>query len=117
MYTFLYPIALILLSLIALCVWWYGSIPKNLPPGPPGIPILGSSLSTWNFATLYKQLLEWRQKYGPVFRVYVGNTLCVVLGDYDTIHEALVKQGETYVGRPVFHNIFAKEIAGLGKAC
>lgn len=62
-----------------------------------------------------KKLLEWGKKYGPVYRVYIGNTLCVVLADYDTMHEALVKQGDTYAGRPVFHSIFARGIAGLGK--
>lgn len=115
MYGLLYPVALVLLFLIALCVWRYGSVPSNLPPGPTGLPILGSSLSTWNNATLHPQLRQWAQNYGPVFRVYVGNVLCVILGDYATICEALVKQGDTYAGRPAFHKIFPKDVAGLGR--
>jgi len=50
------------------------------------------------------------KQYGPLVRVYVGNTLVVVLGDYKTIHEALIKQGDAFSGRPAFAAFLPKGV-------
>lgn len=58
----------------------------------------------------YKILQKWVKQYGPLVRVYVGNTLVVVLGDYKTIHEALIKQGDAFSGRPAFAAFLPKGV-------
>jgi hypothetical protein len=47
--------------------------------------------------------------------VYIGSQLVLVLGDYEAMNEALVKQGDAYAGRPIFRLLLPKEVAGLGK--
>jgi len=41
------------------------------------------------------------KKYGPIFSVYVGNDLTIVLNDYPSLRKAFVEQSEVFSGRPV----------------
>src|SRR5262245_41882856 len=84
-------------------VYWYLTIPKALPPGPLGLPLLGSARDYWS-SHQHLMLQEHIRKYGPLLKLYIGNRLVIVLGDYDTIWEALIKQADTFTGRP---NLFA----------
>lgn len=43
--------------------------------------------------------LQLREKYGPVFTVYLGPRRVVVLCGHDTVKEALVDQAEEFSGR------------------
>lgn len=96
-------ITVVLVVLICLffaeVIWWYGSIPAKLPPGPTGLPFLGSALDTWNASSILGKLLDWTKKYGPIFKFYVGNRLVIVLSNWDSIQEAFLKQGDAYNGR------------------
>ncbi|NWU66090.1 CP1A5 protein, partial [Pterocles burchelli] len=75
-------------------------VPKGLkrPPGPRGYPILGSVLEVWKNPHL--ALTKLSQKYGDVMEVKIGTQPVVVLSGLDTIRQALVKQGEDFMGRP-----------------
>lgn len=46
--------------------YWLTMRPKNYPPGPPYVPVLGSSLSLIRKHLHIPMAVEWRQKYGPV---------------------------------------------------
>lgn len=87
---------------LVIAVYWYLTVPKGLPPGPRGLPFIGSSLDTWNAEKQHIQLRQWAEKYGPLYKVYIGCKLVVVLGGWNTIHEALVKKGDIFAGRPRF---------------
>ncbi|KAM6308524.1 cytochrome P450 1A5-like [Aegotheles albertisi] len=75
-------------------------VPKGLksPPGPRGLPILGNALELRKNTHLV--LTRLSQKYGDVMEVRIGTRPVLVLSGLDTIRQALVKQGEDFMGRP-----------------
>uniref|UniRef100_A0A8C0HFT8 Cytochrome P450 1A n=2 Tax=Buteo TaxID=30396 RepID=A0A8C0HFT8_9AVES len=75
-------------------------VPKGLktPPGPRGYPILGNVLELRKDTHL--ALTRLSQKYGDVMEVRIGTRPVLVLSGLDTIKQALVKQGEDFMGRP-----------------
>ncbi|XP_039248907.2 cytochrome P450 2J6-like [Styela clava] len=89
--------------------WWYRR-PKRAPPGPRGIPIFGAiPLMTMRPD---KKFCEWSKMYGPVMSVRVGRSDWVVLSNFDVITDALVKQGQKFIGRP--WSMSKSELAGEG---
>lgn len=67
-------------------------------PGPWGIPLLGSALSLGSNDP--RLLMEWGdQYYGEVFRYKILTQDYVVLNGYESICEALVKNGDKLSGR------------------
>ncbi|NXF89714.1 CP1A5 protein, partial [Eubucco bourcierii] len=79
-------------------------VPKGLksPPGPRGYPMLGSVLELRKDTHL--ALTELSRKYGDVMQIRIGTRPVVVLSGLDTIKQALVKQGEEFMGRPDLHS-------------
>ncbi|OPJ70063.1 hypothetical protein AV530_019306 [Patagioenas fasciata monilis] len=75
-------------------------VPQGLksPPGPRGIPILGNVLELRKDPHLV--LTRLSKKYGDVMEVRIGTRPVLVLSGLDTIRQALVKQGEDFMGRP-----------------
>lgn len=110
---FLFIIFFVFTSIV---IKWY-KIPSGLPPGPLGLPLIGSGLETWKASTLIDVLNKWKIKYGSLYKLYVGEKLVVVLADYKMIHEALVKQGDVFSGRPTFHTILLRKNVRIGKLC
>ncbi|GMP95939.1 hypothetical protein CsSME_00044797 [Camellia sinensis var. sinensis] len=74
-------------SILILAIFWYlwtFTNPKKgttmvaaLPPGPRGVPILGSIpfLGT----NLHKSFSELAHRYGPIYKLWLGEKLCVVI--------------------------------------
>ncbi|CAI5764457.1 cytochrome P450 2C19-like [Podarcis lilfordi] len=71
---------------------------KQLPPGPPPLPIVGNALQlkTNNLAQV---LQEFGKKYGSVFTMYFGAERVVVLHGYDAVKEALIDRGDEFAAR------------------
>jgi len=89
-------------------IHWYLSIPENLPPGPRGLPFLGSILEL-KFAKNDVLVLEkWARKYGPLFKFYLGRKLVVVLAKYGVVEKSLIKQADAYSGRPIFRALYTE---------
>ncbi|XP_077993225.1 cytochrome P450 2U1-like [Glandiceps talaboti] len=72
--------------------------PRNLPPGPKGLPIVGCLLSL--STKPYKTFLKWGQVYGDVMSVRLGTELVVVLNSREAIKDAFVKQAAKFSSRP-----------------
>ncbi|XP_039258476.2 cytochrome P450 2B1-like [Styela clava] len=89
--------AIFCVAVIALC-WYIFKRPENFPPGPHGLPLVGYAPFIKN--NMADDFMKMKKKYGSVMSVQMGREDWVVLNDYDTINEALVKQGEKFSGRP-----------------
>ncbi|OWM87636.1 hypothetical protein CDL15_Pgr022749 [Punica granatum] len=73
----------------------------NLPPGPPGWPVVGN---LFQFARSKKPFFvyvdELRAKYGPIFTLRMGTRTMIILSDAKLVHEALIERGQLFASRP-----------------
>lgn len=73
-----------------------------LPPGPPGIPLLGNMFQLDPLRphpTYYK----WATKYGPIFSVKLGLQRLIVLSSAEVADGLLVTRSKLYSSRPDMH--------------
>ncbi|XP_055336679.1 cytochrome P450 2B4-like [Paramacrobiotus metropolitanus] len=83
----------------------------NLPPGPPGLPVVGNLLQLGRTPP-FKRFMEWRKTYGDTFLIHMGSRFpMVVMHDYDTIKKVL--NDEVTTGRDQ-RFVFVKDFAGKG---
>nr|XP_002125554.2 cytochrome P450 2A13 [Ciona intestinalis] len=89
-----------LLTLVILVYYYWWKLPHpRYPPGVRGIPVMGALPLLGKFA--HKVIMRWsHEKYGPVMSVRFGPSDSVVLNDYESVYEALVKQGPAFLTRP-----------------
>ncbi|XP_005415127.1 PREDICTED: cytochrome P450 2B4-like isoform X2 [Chinchilla lanigera] len=94
-------VLLVLALLSGLLLLMFRGHPKthgHLPPGPRPLPFLGNLLQM-DRKGLLKSFLQFREKYGDVFTVYLGPRPVVMLCGPEAIREALVDQAEAFSGR------------------
>ncbi|KVH96934.1 cytochrome P450 77A3 [Cynara cardunculus var. scolymus] len=74
---------------------------KNLPPGPPGWPIVGNLVQVILQKRPFMYVVrDLRAKYGPIFTMQMGQRTLIIVTSSDLIHEALVQKGSTFASRP-----------------
>ncbi|XP_077141746.1 cytochrome P450 2A5-like isoform X2 [Ranitomeya variabilis] len=71
---------------------------KNLPPGPPTLPVLGTILHV-STTEMPQSLVKLSKQYGPVMTIFIGNIPMVVLLGYDCVKEALVDHSDVFTVR------------------
>ncbi|EXJ70408.1 uncharacterized protein A1O5_06476 [Cladophialophora psammophila CBS 110553] len=76
-----------------------GRRPKDLPPGPPTLPIFGNLHQVPSEKT-YLQFQKWAEEYGPVYSLMMGTKPTIVLSSDIAVKELLDKRGGIYSDRP-----------------
>ncbi|XP_067319261.1 cytochrome P450 2C23-like isoform X2 [Anolis sagrei] len=90
-----------IISFLLLSAIWNSKVYRKgrMPPGPTPLPIIGNVLQLKG--KLWDQVFsKFREKYGPVFTLYLGTEPVVVLHGYEAIKEALIDQGNDFSDRP-----------------
>ncbi|CAK8671316.1 unnamed protein product [Clavelina lepadiformis] len=86
-----------LITFVLLSIYWYRR-PANSPPGPRGIPFFGMYPFVGKF--MERTMAKWKKTYGPVMLVRMGLQDMLVLNNFESIYQALVKQPTKFSGRP-----------------
>ncbi|GFP81801.1 cytochrome p450 93a3 [Phtheirospermum japonicum] len=73
------------LFLIVSIIWIKKS--PSLPPGPAGLPIVG--YLPFLGPDLHLQLTSLARKYGPIYKLWLGSKLCVVITSPDLIKQVV----------------------------
>ncbi|KAI1338689.1 cytochrome P450 [Xylariaceae sp. FL0016] len=91
------------LAVCVVVVFWrisrLGQRPKNYPPGPPTLPIIGN-LHQIPRTKLHLQFEKWAREYGPVFSLMLGTKVMVVLNSDVAIKDLVDRRGAIYSSRP-----------------
>ncbi|XP_054907227.1 cytochrome P450 2D17-like isoform X2 [Poeciliopsis prolifica] len=73
--------------------------PKNFPPGPPSLPVLGNLLHL-NLQNPLKDFEKLRESYGNVYSLFIGSKPAVVINGFESMKEAIVVKAADFAGRP-----------------
>ncbi|KAK4183906.1 O-methylsterigmatocystin oxidoreductase [Podospora australis] len=76
-----------------------GRRPKDYPPGPPTLPIIGN-LHLMLAKNAHVQFKKWAEEYGPVYSLILGTTTTIVLSSDVAIKDLLDKRSNIYSSRP-----------------
>ncbi|XP_054478966.1 cytochrome P450 2F2-like [Anoplopoma fimbria] len=104
--------------LLCICVFYFilclkCQRPKNFPPGPHPLPILGNllNLSLDNPIGDFERL---RTCYGNVYSLFFGSKPVVVINGLQAMKEAMITKAADFAGRP--QNIFISDLDHNGMA-
>uniref|UniRef100_A0A8C5H432 Cytochrome P450 2F2-like n=1 Tax=Gouania willdenowi TaxID=441366 RepID=A0A8C5H432_GOUWI len=73
--------------------------PKNFPPGPLALPVVGNVLQL-SLSDPLKGFDKLRSHYGDVYSIFIGSRPTVILNGFKAIKEAIVTKGSDFAGRP-----------------
>ena len=92
--------ALVFLAVFVLVLYGMSS-PGTRIPGPFALPIVGNLfMFVRKRQRSHIELLKLKEKYGDVFRLYIGPFRLIVISGYENIHEAFVRHGTNLGHRP-----------------
>lgn len=72
---------------------------KNLPPGPPRLPVIGN-LHQAPENDPWRKYQEWSKQYGPIYSLQYGLNTIIMLGTHEAAHDLLDKRSNIYSSRP-----------------
>lgn len=107
-------IVIITISIIT-WLWTRSRRPKDYPPGPTPIPIIGNlhQMADGDFLTALRKL---RKHYGDIFTLSLGKFWVIVVNEADNIRDLLMHKGEYMLDRPPLYVFTFNEHHGIASA-
>lgn len=97
------PILTLLLALpfaaLTYALLFLGRREKNLPPGPPTLPLLGNIHQIPRKGAHF-QFTRWAKEYGGIYSLKLGTGTAVVLTSRRLVKELVDKRSVKYSARP-----------------
>ncbi|KAF4777390.1 cytochrome P450 [Colletotrichum scovillei] len=93
---FLIPLAIVTFAIFKLRN--VGRRPKNYPPGPPTLPLIGN-LHQIPTTQSHHQFKKWAKEYGPVYSLILGTKVMIVLSSDRAVKDLLDKRSNIYSSR------------------
>ena len=96
-----FDITFFMALLIIMLLWIKSRRPKDYPPGPIPMPIIGNfyNLIKGNF---FKTIRDLRQQHGDIISLSLGSHWVIIVNGIENLREILVKRGEATSDRPSF---------------
>ncbi|OJI96603.1 hypothetical protein ASPVEDRAFT_78369 [Aspergillus versicolor CBS 583.65] len=93
-------LAIIISPALALAPYTWASLrPKNFPPGPKPLPLIGN-LNLIPPSKAFTLFHQWTKQYGPILGLKFGPANVVVLNNWRDVQELLEKRSHIYSSRP-----------------
>ncbi|KAI3921335.1 hypothetical protein MKW92_037539 [Papaver armeniacum] len=87
----------VIIIAISWCIWVRKKQLDKLPPGPPGLPIVGNI--PFIDPELHRYFAKLTKKYGPIFKLKLGSRLVVVLGSPELAAVVMKEFDSTFANR------------------
>lgn len=92
--------------LVALVVFLYGFVrllsvgrrPKDYPPGPPTIPVLGN-IHQMPTRDAHLHFEKWAREYGDIYSLMLGTQTMIVLSSDEAVKELLDRNSGNFSNR------------------
>ncbi|EDU45739.1 CypX Cytochrome P450 [Pyrenophora tritici-repentis] len=86
---------------------------RHLPPGPLGLPFIGSLLELSDTELVRHKVQAWHRKYGDVFHTKIGATDYIWLSSPQAVKDLMDKRSSIYSSRPP--SPLAQDVASAGR--
>ncbi|KAM6936860.1 cytochrome P450 2F2-like [Xenentodon cancila] len=81
--------------------------PKNFPPGPPVLPVLGNLLHL-SLDNPLKDFERLSESYGSIYSLFIGVKPAVIINGLKAMREAIVVKATDFAGRP--QDLFVNDV-------
>ena len=94
-----------LLFFITALIYWLGVsefalIGHVVLPGPKPWPYVGNLIEVARYGGLHTAFIEYAKKYGKVYKMYLGRSPMITVGDPEMLKHILVKDFLKFANRP-----------------